>query len=383
MESKRLDGSGHDARTVPASSHGSGSARVSGRDLWRFFLQLGVTAFGGPVAHLAMMDRELIQKRRWIARDEFIDMVGLVNLIPGPNSTQLVMYVGYRHGRIAGMLIAGMAFIIPAAAITLALAWLYVTYGSVPSGQAFLFGVQPVVIAVIASALWRLLPQGIKDWRTGVLFAAALVAAAMGVSELAIIVAGAAAGWLWFSGWRPRGMAVVVLPQLFWLFLKMAVVLYGSGYVLVAYMQGALVEGQGWLTNAQLLDVLAIGQMTPGPILTTATAAGMLVGGWGGAIAATIGMFLPSFVLIGLIGPRIDRLRNAKGARAFLDGVNAAVVAVMLVVAARFAVGIAGNVVQLLVLVVSGVLLERRRVGAPLLVVLGGIVGLVWQALNA
>ena len=374
--------------------------RATLRELLRFFFVLGVTAFGGPVAHLAIMQREAVEKRGWMSKEEFVDVIGLLNLIPGPNSTQMTMYFGYRHGGVPGMLVSGLSFILPAAAITLVLAWLYMSYGVLPQGQAVLWGVQPVVIGVIAGAMWRLVPKAFESWPARVLFAAAILASLLGVSEFAIILGGGIVSWAWFSRANLRvstgtksfwpwsltfltGLgataqaASIGVADVFWVFIRMALVLYGSGYLLVAYMQADLVDRLGWLSMQQMLDVLAIGQMTPGPFLTTATAAGMVIAGLPGALAATVGIFLPSFFLIGLLGGRVQALRESTWGKHFLLGVNAAVVAVLLIVSLRFAAGIGFDPVRLGLIALTILALEKWKTNSMLLLCIGAIVGLL------
>ena len=374
--------------------------RATLRELLRFFFVLGVTAFGGPVAHLAIMQREAVEKRGWMSKEEFVDVIGLLNLIPGPNSTQMTMYFGYRHGGVPGMLVSGLSFILPAAAITLVLAWLYISYGVLPQGQAVLWGVQPVVIGVIAGAMWRLVPKAFESWPARVLFAAAILASLLGVSEFAIILGGGIVSWAWFSRANLRvstgtkslwpwsltfltGLgataqaASIGVADVFWVFIRMALVLYGSGYLLVAYMQADLVDRLGWLSMQQMLDVLAIGQMTPGPFLTTATAAGMVIAGLPGALAATVGIFLPSFFLIGLLGGRVQALRESTWGKHFLLGVNAAVVAVLLIVSLRFAAGIGFDPVRLGLIALTILALEKWKTNSMLLLCIGAIVGLL------
>lgn len=374
--------------------------RATLRDLFRFFFTLGVTAFGGPVTHLAIMQREAVEKRGWMSKNEFLDVIGLLNLIPGPNSTQMTMYFGFRHGGIPGILVAGLSFIVPAAAITLVLAWVYVTYGALPEAQAVMWGIQPVVIGVIAAAMWRLVPQAIGSWVSRIFFAAAILAALLGVSEFVIILGGGAVAWAWFTWTKPRfssgttsvwpwsltfltGLgataqaAGIAAADVFWVFVRMALVLYGSGYLLVAYMQADLVDRLGWLTMQQMLDVLAIGQMTPGPFLTTATAAGMVIAGFPGALAATVGIFLPSFFLIGLLGGRVQALRESTWGKHFLLGVNAAVVAVLLIVSLRFAAGVGFDPVRLGLIAITLLALEKWKINSMLLLCMGALVGLL------
>jgi chromate transporter len=375
--------------------------RATLKDLFRFFFTLGVTAFGGPVAHLAIMQREAVEKRGWMSKHEFVDVIGLLNLIPGPNSTQMTMYFGFRHGGIPGMLVSGLSFILPAAAITLVLAWVYVTYGALPEAQAVLWGIQPVVIGVIASAMWRLVPQAMGSWASRIFFAAALVASLLGVSEFVIILGGGAIAWAWFTWGKARfssgtssiwpfGLtllagvgasaqaASIAVADVFWVFVRMALVLYGSGYLLVAYMQADLVDRLGWLSMQQMLDVLAIGQMTPGPFLTTATAAGMVIAGFPGALAATAGIFLPSFFLIGLLGGRVQALRESTWGKHFLLGVNAAVVAVLLIVSLRFAAGIGFDPVRLAMIALTLLALEKWKINSMVLLSAGAILGLLF-----
>jgi chromate transporter len=375
--------------------------RATLKDLFRFFFTLGVTAFGGPVAHLAIMQREAIEKRGWMSKHEFVDVMGLLNLIPGPNSTQMTMYFGFRHGGIPGMLVAGLSFIVPAAAITLVLAWVYVTFGALPEAQAVLWGIQPVVIGVIASAMWRLVPQAMGSWTSRAFFAAALVASLLGVSEFVIILGSGAIAWAWFTWANPKlssrttsvwpwsltlltgvgaasQAASIAVADVFWVFIRMALVLYGSGYLLVAYMQADLVDRLGWLSMQQMLDVLAMGQMTPGPFLTTATAAGMVIAGFPGALAATVGIFLPSFFLIGLLGGRVQALRESTWGKHFLLGVNAAVVAVLLIVSLRFAAGIGFDPVRLAMIALTLLALEKWKVNSMVLLSAGAILGLLF-----
>lgn len=366
-------------------------------DLFRFFIGMGLTAFGGPVAHMAIMQREAIERRKWMTREEFLDVLGLLNIIPGPNSTQMVMYFGHKHAGVTGMLAAGFGFILPAAAITLVLSLFYLRFGLLPQGQAIMWGIQPVVVAVIVSAMWRLLPGALGTTARKVFFAAALALAWLGVSEFVVILGAGFVGWLWFSRGRTNGKAdgkvrsilplglaalfgsgsalAVTAGGVFWVFTKMAVTLYGTGYVLIAYMQAELVERLSWLSMPQLLDVIAIGQMTPGPLLTTATAAGMLMGGWPAAVTATIGIFLPSFVLIGLLGGKVQQLRASQWGKDFLAGLNPAVAAVLLLVSFRFASGIATEPLRLAIAAVAILALEKGKINAMLLVAAGAVIG--------
>lgn len=327
-------------------------------DLLAVSLKLGLTAFGGPAAHIAMLHEEVVVRRKWLSDQHFLDLLGATNLIPGPNSTEMVLHTGYEQGRLRGMLIAGLCFILPASIITLAFAWLYQRYGANPAAGWLLYGVKPVVIAVIANAIWSLARTVAgRPWLLGL---GAVVAglALVGVNELALLFG---AGGLvmvirrWSTiGRRPTDLFLVppiipasMLPgavisttveaysawQLFLLFLRIGATLYGSGYVLIAFIQDDLVDRLGWLTEAQLIDAVAVGQFTPGPVSSTATFVGYLVGGWGGALLATVGIFLPAFVFVALSNPLLPRLRDSAWAAGFLDGVSVAAVGLMAAVA--------------------------------------------------
>jgi chromate transporter len=327
------------------------------RELARLFLKLGVTAFGGPAVHIGLMQHEVVERRRWLSREEFMDLVGAVNLIPGPNSTELTMHIGYHRAGVPGLIVAGACFIVPAVVITGALAWGYVTYGALPQVEPFLAGLKPAVLAVILGALAKLLPSACGRPATAALGVAALIGGLLGYSEILLILGlGVAGVWLCrkpvpptatmlpptaapglllaaTGGTAVAGVAAAAAPPtllaLGWVFLKIGSVLFGSGYVLFAFLEGELVHRLGWLTRAQLLDAVAAGQLTPGPMFSSATFVGWQVLGLPGAIAATIGIFLPAFVFVALSVPLVPRLRRSPRAGAFLDAVNAAALGLM------------------------------------------------------
>ena len=325
------------------------------------FLRLGVVAFGGPAAHIALMDDDFVERRRWVSRERFLDLIGATNLIPGPNSTEMTMHLGYERGGLAGLTVAGACFILPAALITGVFAWAYVEYGSLPGVEPYLVGVKPAVLAVILGALWQLGKKAVPSRRVAPIAAAVFVAVLAGVGEIVALFAGGILGMLWLR--LPIPGAATALPALLLLlrqeawaaaatltgaadfslwklglfFLKVGAVLYGSGYVLIAFLQGGLVDEHGWLTERQLLDAVAVGQLTPGPVLTTATFIGYLLGGWQGAMVATAGIFLPSFVLVAILNPYVSKLRTSVWTAAFLDAVNAAAVALMAAVTVELA----------------------------------------------
>jgi chromate transporter len=373
--------------------------RVSLRRLAAVFLRLGATSFGGPAAHVALMEDELVRRRGWLTHAEFLDLVGAANLIPGPNSTEVAIHVGGRVAGWRGLVVAGACFILPAALIVWLLAWAYVAFGRLPPVAGVLYGVKPVVIAVVAQALWRL---GSTALRTPLLWAAALVSAALvalGVHELAILFgAGLAVPVMRGLAARPgrpaaplvllaapalpaagaaAGAAPVGLGSLFLVFLKVGSVLFGSGYVLLAFLRADLVERLGWLTEGQLLDAVAVGQVTPGPLFTTATFVGYLLAGTPGAAVATLGIFLPAFVFVAASVPLLPRLRRSPAAGAFLDGVNAASLALMAAVAVQLGRSAVADGLTAGLAVGAGLLLVGLRVNATWVVLGGAAAGLV------
>jgi len=317
------------------------------KTLAKLFLKLGFVAFGGPAAHIAMLEDEVVEKKKWMTRDHFLDLVGATNLVPGPNSTEMTMHVGYQYAGVAGLFTAGICFIGPAVLLTGILAYLYIEYGELPAIAPFLLGIKPAVLAVILGAIYKLGKKALKSWQLGVIGAIVIIANFLGVSEVLCILGGGVLGMLWASALEKKSLRSFAPFLLFWfsgtgvkmtttslflVFLKVGSVLFGSGYVLVAYLDGELVEKLGWLTKPELLDAIAIGQFTPGPVLSTATFVGYQINGVQGAIAASIGIFLPSFLFVWILNPLIPKLRKSKITAAFLDAVNVAAVAVMVVV---------------------------------------------------
>jgi chromate transporter len=369
-------------------------------------LKLGFTAFGGPAAHIAMLREEVVSRRKWLTDEYFLDLIGATNLIPGPNSTEMVIHVGYLRAGWRGLIVAGALFILPAAAMVLALAWVYVEYGTTPAGEALLYGIKPVVIAVVVQALWGLGRTAVKG---PFLLAVGVGAAALyllGFNELAILFGGAllvllvraaqkgVSGLSGLSAMMPIGMlpisalpalllqssqVPVSLATLFLTFLKIGAVLYGSGYVLLAFLRNDFVERLGWLTDQQLLDAVAVGQFTPGPVFTTATFVGYVVAGVPGAVLSTIGIFLPSFFFVALLHPLVPRLRRSPWTAALLDGVNVAAIGLMAAVAWQLGRDAIVDPLTAGLATVAAVLLIRLRVNSAWLVLGGGIVGLVAQ----
>jgi chromate transporter len=343
-----------------------------------------------------MMEEEVVRRRRWLTREAFLDYLGATNLIPGPNSTELAIHIGHARAGWPGLLVAGACFILPAAVVVTAMAWAYVRFGTLPAVAGVLYGVKPVVIGVIVQALWGLGRTALKTRGLVVLGAAATAAAAAGVHELAILaLAGAAMAVgsgvhqssrvapvvVGMPGGTAVGAAAAAAPfglwPLFAVFLKIGAVLFGSGYVLLAFLRADLVERLGWLTEHQLLDAVAVGQITPGPVFTTATFVGYLLGGTPGAAVATVGIFLPAFVFVALSGPLVPRLRRSPTAGAVLDGVNVASLALMAVVTWELARAALVDPLTVVMALASVVLLLRFRFNSAWLVLGGAVIGLV------
>lgn len=372
-----------------ASDPATEAAAPRGRagEVARLFLKLGVIGFGGPAAHIALMEDEVVRRRRWLTREQFLDLLGATNLIPGPNSTEMAIHVGFVRAGWPGLVAGGACFILPAMLITMGLAMAYSRYGRLPEAGWILYGVKPVIIAVVVQAVWGLARKAIGTPLAAATALAVLVLALRGANEVVLLFAAAlglpllrsvvAAGnartlvppgllGLAFAG--PSALAPAtaagagpLLPQLALVFLKVGSILFGSGYVLLAFLRPDLVERTGWLTDAQLLDAVAVGQFTPGPVLTTATFVGYLLARVPGAIVATVAIFLPSFVFVALSSPLIPRLRRSTWAGGFLDGANAASVALMALVTWQLGrAAIVDWVTAALALAAAGLLLATR-----------------------
>lgn len=364
------------------------------------FLRLGFTGFGGAAAHIAMMEQEFVRRRKWLSREDFVDRVGAVSLLPGPSSTELAIYLGELRGGIAGLLIAGCSFILPSAVMVGALAWAYQKYGSAPQIGAVLFGVKPIVVALIVQAVWSLARVAVKSIELAVLAAVALGLAAMHVSAVALLI-GTGVAWIVagrFAGKRGEKAASGMLLQggaatagsmslpsvlgVFLYFVKLGAVVFGSGYVLLALLRADMVEHLHWLTENQLLDAIAVSQGTPGPFFTVATFVGYVILGWKGAVLATLGMFLPAFAFVAVTAKYLPRLRKSPIAGAFLDGVNAAAVALMAFVGWQFARETLLSATTIGMAVVAAVLVMRFRVNSAWLILGGAVAGIAVRMLH-
>ncbi|MBE3604927.1 chromate efflux transporter [bacterium] len=392
-----------EASTIVAETPDAGRKTTRLGELAALFFRLGTTAFGGPAAHIAMMEDEVVGRRGWVTREAFLDMIGACNLIPGPNSTEMAIHIGHRRAGLAGSFVAGGAFIIPAATITVALAWAYVRFGAMPQVGGALYGVKPVIIAIIAQALWRLGRTAARTRVFAALTAASAAAAFAGLNEIALLlIAGIAAiglhriahrrrtagdGVLAAIGATPAlaasgagaGVAAVAAPYslsaLFLVFAKIGAVLFGSGYVLLAFLQAELVVRRHWLTQGQLLDAVAVGQFTPGPLSCTATFIGYLLGRGGGAAVATAGIFAPAFFFVAVSGPLLPRIRRSPTAGSFLDGVNAASLALMIVVTWQLGRAAIVDLPTIVIAALSAFLLIGYRINSVWLILAGGLAG--------
>lgn len=392
--------------TAPRPQRARAVAEVAG-----LFAKLGIIGFGGPAAHIGLMEAEIVRRRQWLTHEEFLDLLGATNLIPGPNSTEMAIHVGYRRAGWPGLVAGGVCFILPAALMVTAIAWAYVRFGKLPQIQGLLYGVKPVIIAVVAQALWGLGRAAVKSKFLAALGLAAAVASLLGGHELAVLFgAGALAALVRGAVLRLKGGVACWLPLLgsgmgassvsaaaaagaaaaapfslwamFLFFLKVGAVLFGSGYVLLAFLRADLVERWHWLTENQLLDAIAVGQITPGPLFTTATFIGYLLGGPMGAFLGTVGIFLPAFFFVAVSGPFLPRLRASRIAGAFLDGLNVASLALMAVVTWQLGVGTLVDWFTGVLAVLSLALLLRFRINSAWLVLGGAILGLIASQLG-
>lgn len=395
----------------------AGGERVSLLELALFFLRLGTTAFGGPAAHIAIMEDELVRRRKWLSREKFLDLLGASSIIPGPSSSELAIHIGYLRCGWMGLVVGGVCFIFPAAILVACIAWAYVRFGHLPAVAALLYGVKPVVVAVILQALWGLGRTAVKNSFLAVAGVVCVVLSFLGVNALLILAgagavmacsralslakekrraAGTGASLAIGRGLRLKagklllplagaGAALTMAPRLwaiFLAFLKIGSVVFGSGYVLLAFLRADMVVRRAWVTDAQLVDAVAIGQVTPGPVFTTATFLGYLLRGPAGAVVATIGIFLPAFVLVAISGPLVPRIRGSAIAGAFLDGVNVASLALMAAVSYQLGRSSIVDALTIGLAIASATLLLRFRVNSAWLVLGGALAGIAAQMIR-
>ena len=391
------------------------------REVTTYFVRLGSTAFGGPAAHIALMRHDLVERKGWIDDAEYAELIGLANLVPGPNSTEVAMHVGRLRAGTRGLVAAGLAFIAPAFTMLLVLAWLYDRYGTRPGFRSVLAGIAPVVVVLIVQAILQLARTSLRSGSTIAIAVLALGAAVVGVHELAILVVAGAVAWAgWHFGTRASGGAdgsggsgrpgahgiawagpllaahhlgagvgpvmatagPVMLAPLFLVFLQIGAVLYGSGYVLLAFLQTEFVDHRAWLTQTQLVDAISAGQFTPGPVFSTAAFAGYVIDGWRGGLLGAAGIFLPSFVFVTATHPLVPRLRRSSWARPFLDGVNAAALALMVVVTVRLGLEVLDSWYPAVLFAAGIAALLRFNPNSAWLVLAGLAAGLAYTAVT-
>jgi len=370
------------------------------KEVFSLFLKLGLTAFGGPAAHISIMHDEVVTRRKWLTDQQFLDLLGATNLIPGPNSTEMAIHLGYLRAGWWGLIAGGLGFIVPATIIVMALAWAYTEFGTLPQAGWLLYGIKPVVIAIIIQALWNLGGKAIKNIPTALVMAVIMGLYFLGINELVLLFGGGLVVMLVSNLRRlraptagamllPLGGTIITavasittaipfsLPLMFLTFFKIGSVLYGSGYVLLAFLRADFVAQYGWLTDAQLMDAIAIGQVTPGPLFTTATFIGYQLSGVPGALLATLGIFLPSFIFVAISHPFIPRLRASPWFGALLDGVNAAALGLMAAVTWQIGRASLVDPLTILIALTALILLLRFRVNSTWLIAGGALAGLI------
>lgn len=375
------------------------------KEILGVFIKLGAFSFGGPAAHIAMMDDEIVKKRKWLSREKFMDLLGATNLIPGPNSTELAIHLGYERGGILGLFIAGSAFIVPAMMIVLVFGILYANYGALPEVSGVLYGIKPVIMAIIIQALYRLGQSVVKNKTAAILGIAVVLLSFLGIQEIPLLFLAGSFTML-LKNWekiRTKLFSISVFPlglmttgisssnmplpsmplhTLFLTFLKIGSVLYGSGYVLLAFLEAEFVERFAVLTNQQLMDAIAVGQFTPGPVFTTATFVGYLINGFEGAILATVGIFLPAFVLVFLLNPIISKLRSSTWVSGALDGINVASLGLMAVVSMKLGISTFIDFVTVLIFLAAFFVMMKLKINSVWLIMVGGFIGWMVQVLS-
>jgi chromate transporter len=374
-------------------------------EIARLFLKLGVTAFGGPAAHISLMYDEFVKRRNWLDDQQFLDLLGATNLIPGPNSTEMAIHIGFLRAGWMGLLVGGLCFILPAMLIVMVLAWIYTLFGSTPQAAWLLYGVKPVVIAIIIQALWNLGRKAIKSSFLAVVGLVVLILYFSGVNEIAILFGGGlivmiasnlkrlnkqSLGAIFFpmipdlkiTAFFPVVTLPISIPLMFLTFLKIGAVLYGSGYVLLAFLRADFVVRLGWLTDQQLIDAIAIGQVTPGPVFTTATFIGYILGGVPGALFATLGIFLPSFIFVAISNPLIPKIRTSSWISGLLDGVNVASLGLMAAVTWQLSRASILDLLTIIITLISLIALVRFKVNSTWLIAGGAIIGILSSALR-
>lgn len=365
------------------------------KELAQLFLKLGFTAFGGPAAHIAMMQQEVVVKRKWISEQHFLDLIGATNLIPGPNSTEMAIHIGYDKGGWKGLIVTGLCFILPAVFITGILAVLYRNYGKIPEIQPFIYGIKPAIISVIIGAVYPLAKKSVKSIFLCAIGLVVLLASLFGISEIYLMFGAGSLAYILYFFKNSRAdtlqsfipFAYIKISQvsfrnttdveLFLTFLKIGAILYGSGYVLFAFLDTELVQ-TGLLSRTQLIDAIAIGQFTPGPVFSSVTFIGYQINGLSGAIVSTIAIFLPSFVFVALLNPLVKKMRNSKGLSVFLDAVNVASVAIIVSVCLTMGKEAITDWRAIVIAILSGIMVFKyKKINSAIVVAGGALLGFI------
>ena len=381
----------------PSTANQALNQRQRLNEVARVFLKLGIIGFGGPAVHLALMEEEVVRKRNWMSAQHFLDMVGATNLIPGPNSTEMTMHCGHERAGWKGLVVAGICFIVPAVLITGLLAWAYQRYGQLPEVAPFIYGIKPAVLSVVLAVMISLGKKAVKNWKLALLGIVALIAVLAGMHEIYVLFGAGAIGILLhylqahrsLKGFLPVPIVQIVLEapalmngKIFWIFLKIGSILYGSGYVLFAFLDAELVS-TGWLSKQVLVDAIAVGQFTPGPVFTAATFIGWQLGGFGGALAATAGIFLPSFLFVALLQRLLPLLRKSPVMAAFLDTVNVVSVAIILAVLVEMGQQTISDW-RMIIIAAAGFLVSffYPRINSAFIVIGGALLGYIFTVLS-
>lgn len=347
------------------------------RELFTLFIKLGVFAFGGPAAHTAMMNEEVVEKKKWFTQEEFLDLISFTNLIPGPNSTELAILIGYKQAGLLGLLVAGISFILPAVLIVLIFTIIFIHYETIPTMQNIMYGMLPVMIIIILMASIKMGKKSITSSENWIIMLISLGLLLLKLNEiLVLIIAG-----LIKLAFKHKDKILSIEPfsstLLFLTFLRIGAFLYGSGYVLISFVHSAFVEQLGWLTNAELVNLVMIGEITPGPLFTTATAIGYYLGGFTGSFLATLGIFIPSFTLIGLVYPLYEKLRKIPTIQIMISGISVASIAIMLNVVISLVLSMQMNVINIILLIIMFVVSYKYKVNNFVLILIGAVFGLL------
>lgn len=364
------------------------------KELAQLFLKLGFIGFGGPAAHIAMMQNEVVVKRKWLDEQHFLDLLGATNLIPGPNSTEMAIHIGHERAGVKGLIVSGLCFILPAVFLTAGFAWLYKEYGQLPEIQPFLYGIKPAIIAIILGAIFPLAKKSLKTIPLAIIGSIVLVLSLLHFNEIALLFGAGFLSLFWFSiknknsvksNWIPLGLLPVSQTtlvaasnwNLFLIFLKIGSILYGSGYVLFAFLDAELVA-KGLLTRTELIDAIAVGQFTPGPVFSSVTFVGYQINGLSGALVSTIAIFLPSFVFVALLNPLVKKLRNSKPFSVFLDAVNVSSVAIIISICIQMGTDTITDWRTILIAMVSILIaFNYKKVNSAFIVIGGAFLGYV------